>query len=171
MRWPALLPRNESFRPVPSCSCLQTCAWTCGRMSPGLHHAWQPLKRSLAVCRQPFPCLPPSQAFSAIYARLGVTLQERGESFYNPRLRGVVEELQEMAVAEESEGAIVVWAKVGCRAIRSSQCAQMGWLPCDGTPCAGRQILLNVFLPPGCGASTYLLLLQQCELSRLSSCG
>ena len=116
--------------------------------------AWQCVDKPSPGCPPP-----PPQAFSAIYARLGVTLQERGESFYNPRLRGVVEELQEMAVAEESEGAIVVWVKVGCRAIRSSQCAQMGWLPCDGTPCAGRQTLLNVFLPPGCVASTYLLLL------------
>eukprot|EP00891_Asterochloris_glomerata_P008140 jgi/Astpho2/8140/fgenesh1_pm.00120_%23_27_t len=58
-------------------------------------------------------CEASRKAFSAIYARLGVTLQERGESFYNPRLREAVEELQAMGVAEESEGAVVVWTKPG----------------------------------------------------------
>ena len=142
MRWPALLRKDVLLCLVLSCSCLQTCPWTCGCMSPGLHQALQPLQRGVAVCGQFLPCLP-LQAFSAIYARLGVTLQERGESFYNPRLRGAVEELQAMGVAEESEGAVVVWAKVGCRVACSSQSAQMGWLPCKTTPCAGRQTLLN----------------------------
>ncbi len=36
---------------------------------------------------------------------------ERGESFYNPMLPGVVAELKDKGVAEESEGAIVVWVK------------------------------------------------------------
>jgi arginyl-tRNA synthetase len=38
-----------------------------------------------------------------------VTLQERGESFYNPQLPGVVEELAGLGIVEESEGAQVVW--------------------------------------------------------------
>ncbi len=80
--------------------------------------ALPPLQHNVAVCGQSPPCLPLLQAFSAIYARLGVTLQERGESFYNPRLREAVEELQAMGVAEESEGAVVVWTKVR-------------WLPCN----------------------------------------
>lgn len=42
-----------------------------------------------------------------IYLRLGVTLQERGESFYNPFLAPLVKELMASGVAEESEGAKV----------------------------------------------------------------
>jgi arginyl-tRNA synthetase len=37
---------------------------------------------------------------------------ERGESFYNPQLRGVVEELEGMGVAVESEGAKCVFIEV-----------------------------------------------------------
>ncbi|WIA09204.1 hypothetical protein OEZ86_011787 [Tetradesmus obliquus] len=51
--------------------------------------------------------------FQAIYSRLGVTLQERGESFYNPMLKDVVEELREKGVAEVSEGATCVFVE-GC---------------------------------------------------------
>ncbi|GFH18588.1 uncharacterized protein HaLaN_15418, partial [Haematococcus lacustris] len=36
-------------------------------------------------------CAASRKEFQAIYTRLGVTLQERGESFYNPMLRPVVE--------------------------------------------------------------------------------
>ena len=47
--------------------------------------------------------------FDAIYARLGVTFdQTLGESFYNPRLKGIVEELACRGIAQESEGAQVV---------------------------------------------------------------
>lgn len=45
--------------------------------------------------------------FDAIYQRLDVRLVWRGESFYNPRLKPLVEELIESGVAEESEGAMV----------------------------------------------------------------
>ncbi|HPA16460.1 MAG TPA: arginine--tRNA ligase [Verrucomicrobiae bacterium] len=49
-------------------------------------------------------------AFERIYARLGVHFDESlGESFYNPMLRGVVEELVARGVARESEGAICVF--------------------------------------------------------------
>ncbi|KAF6266502.1 tRNA synthetases class I (R)-domain-containing protein [Scenedesmus sp. NREL 46B-D3] len=51
--------------------------------------------------------------FEAIYSRLGVTLQERGESFYNPMLKDVVEELREKGVAEVSDGATCVFVE-GC---------------------------------------------------------
>ncbi len=54
-------------------------------------------------------CEASRREFNAIYDRLGVTLTERGESFYNPRLRAVVEELKELGVAEESEGAMCVF--------------------------------------------------------------
>lgn len=51
--------------------------------------------------------------FESNYGRLGVRLavtNERGESFYNPRLPSLVEELKAAGVAEESEGAIVSFA-------------------------------------------------------------
>ncbi|MBN1669851.1 MAG: arginine--tRNA ligase [Kiritimatiellae bacterium] len=48
--------------------------------------------------------------FERIYARLGVTFDlVRGESHYNERLPGVVERLRQMGLAEESEGAQVVF--------------------------------------------------------------
>ena len=36
-------------------------------------------------------------------------LEERGESFYNPLLSGVIEELENQELAVESEGAKVVY--------------------------------------------------------------
>ena len=39
-------------------------------------------------------------------------LEERGESFYNPMLPGLVQWLLDQNIAEESEGAKVVWVKV-----------------------------------------------------------
>ena len=45
--------------------------------------------------------------FDAIYKRLDVALLWRGESFYNPALRPLVEELEERGLAEESDGAQV----------------------------------------------------------------
>ena len=49
--------------------------------------------------------------FEAIYSRLGVTLTERGESFYNPMLKNVVDELKERGIAELSEGAMCVFVE------------------------------------------------------------
>ncbi len=47
--------------------------------------------------------------FEKIYARLGVRFDlNRGESFYNDQLAGVVDRLTAMGLAEESEGALVV---------------------------------------------------------------
>ena len=49
------------------------------------------------------------EQFDQVYGRLGVAFDETlGESFYNPQLPGLVEELQGEGIAEESEGAIVV---------------------------------------------------------------
>jgi arginyl-tRNA synthetase len=51
-------------------------------------------------------------AFQQVYARLGVLLElddVAGESFYNPRLRSVVTELEDKGILEESEGAKVVF--------------------------------------------------------------
>jgi arginyl-tRNA synthetase len=48
--------------------------------------------------------------FDTIYGRLGVKFdQTLGESFYNPRLKGVVNELVSKGLARESEGAQVVF--------------------------------------------------------------
>jgi arginyl-tRNA synthetase len=47
--------------------------------------------------------------FEKIYARLGVRFDlARGESFYNDRLPGVIDQLTAKGLAEESEGALVV---------------------------------------------------------------
>lgn len=48
--------------------------------------------------------------FDAIYQRLGIAFDHAfGESFYNPRLAGVVRQLKEAGLVEESEGAWVVF--------------------------------------------------------------
>ncbi len=48
--------------------------------------------------------------FDTIYARLGVKFDHTlGESFYNPRLVGLVEELVTKGIAKESEGALAVF--------------------------------------------------------------
>ena len=48
--------------------------------------------------------------FDEIYGRLGVKFDHTlGESFYNPRLKAVVEDLRARGVARESEGALVVF--------------------------------------------------------------
>lgn len=52
-------------------------------------------------------CEASRREFDLIYDRLGVTLEERGESFYNPLLAPLVSELMEAGIAEESEGAKV----------------------------------------------------------------
>jgi arginyl-tRNA synthetase len=51
------------------------------------------------------------QEFAKIYDRLGVSLEERGESFYNPKLPAVVEELAQAGILEESDGAKVVFTE------------------------------------------------------------
>ena len=50
------------------------------------------------------------QEFDKTYTRLGVTFDHTlGESFYNPMLPGVVEELTRQGIARESEGAMCVF--------------------------------------------------------------
>jgi arginyl-tRNA synthetase len=50
------------------------------------------------------------QQFETVYTRLGVKFDHTlGESFYNPRLKAVVQELRAAGIARESEGAIVVF--------------------------------------------------------------
>src|SRR5260370_639981 len=49
--------------------------------------------------------------FDTIYARLGVKYDHTlGESFYNPRLKSVVQELRDKGIARESEGAVCVFS-------------------------------------------------------------
>jgi arginyl-tRNA synthetase len=48
--------------------------------------------------------------FDRVYARLGVTFDSTlGESFYNPQLKSIVQQLRERGLATESEGATVVF--------------------------------------------------------------
>lgn len=47
--------------------------------------------------------------FQKVYDRLDISLTERGESFYNPLLPGVVEELEEQGLLEEDAGAKCVF--------------------------------------------------------------
>lgn len=49
--------------------------------------------------------------FEAIYKRLGVNLTERGESYYNPMLKDVVDDLMSRGVGEISEGAACVFVE------------------------------------------------------------
>ena len=44
-----------------------------------------------------------------IYDRLDISLSEVGESFYNPMLRPMVDELKAAGVAVESDGAICIF--------------------------------------------------------------
>ena len=49
--------------------------------------------------------------FNAVYGRLGVKFDVMlGESFYNPQLKGVVEDLKQRGIARESEGAWCVFS-------------------------------------------------------------
>uniref|UniRef100_A0A0D6QSD5 arginine--tRNA ligase n=1 Tax=Araucaria cunninghamii TaxID=56994 RepID=A0A0D6QSD5_ARACU len=47
--------------------------------------------------------------FDQVYERLKVTLEEKGESFYNPYIPRVLQELNEKGLIEESEGAKVIF--------------------------------------------------------------
>ena len=50
--------------------------------------------------------------FNTVYDRLGVKFDVMlGESFYNPQLKGVVEDLKRQAIAKESEGAWCVFSE------------------------------------------------------------
>ncbi len=62
--------------------------------------------------------------FDAIYHRLDVHILWRGESWYNPRLTPLVEELIERGIAEESEGAKVPFLPTAT-ALDSCTCPQI----------------------------------------------
>ena len=56
-------------------------------------------------------CEASRREFQSLYDRLDVELVERGESFYNPMLEPLVEEMLARGVAEESEGATCVFVE------------------------------------------------------------
>ncbi|TXG48925.1 hypothetical protein EZV62_024800 [Acer yangbiense] len=47
--------------------------------------------------------------FDKVYNRLGVELEEKGESFYNPYIPRVIEALTNQGLVEENDGARVIW--------------------------------------------------------------
>lgn len=47
--------------------------------------------------------------FAQVYQRLGVYIEEKGESFYNPYIRDVIKELSDKGLVEESQGARVIF--------------------------------------------------------------
>ncbi|KAG2385346.1 Arginine--tRNA ligase [Vigna angularis] len=49
--------------------------------------------------------------FDKVYQRLGVRLEEKGESFYNPYIPGVLEKLDNLGLIEESDGARVIYVE------------------------------------------------------------
>ena len=53
----------------------------------------------------------PVKSFQKIYDRLDIRIQERGESFYNPLLPGVVKDLEDQGLLVEDQGAKVVFAE------------------------------------------------------------
>ena len=61
-------------------------------------------------------CNASRKEFQAIYDRLGVTNIWRGESFYNPLLAPLVEEMERAGISEDSEGAKVTLATCRLRA-------------------------------------------------------
>ncbi len=77
-----------------------------GRAETVKLHAADPENRELWRRFMPH-CL---KALAAMYQRLGVRFDvELGESFYDPMLSDVVEDLSKRGIAEESEGAVVVF--------------------------------------------------------------
>ncbi|MEM1242222.1 MAG: arginine--tRNA ligase [Cyanobacteria bacterium P01_H01_bin.26] len=63
----------------------------------GAYRAWQ------VLCKQS------RKEFQKIYDRLDVTIQERGESFYNPLLDDVIKDLDSLGLLEKDQGAQVVF--------------------------------------------------------------
>ncbi|XP_052182400.1 arginine--tRNA ligase, cytoplasmic-like isoform X2 [Diospyros lotus] len=49
------------------------------------------------------------KGYERVYQRLGIEIEEKGESFYNPYIPGVLEELSKKGLIEESEGAQVIF--------------------------------------------------------------
>ncbi len=47
--------------------------------------------------------------FSKIYTRLGINVEEKGESFYNSRIPGAIDECREKNLVEMSDGATCIF--------------------------------------------------------------
>lgn len=56
-------------------------------------------------------CEQSRREFQVIYDLLGIELTERGESFYNPFLPGIVEDLTQLGLLEENQGAQCVFVE------------------------------------------------------------
>ena len=54
-------------------------------------------------------CSESRKEFDSIYKKLDIKIEERGESFYNPFLKTIVEELNEKGISTEDQGAICVF--------------------------------------------------------------
>lgn len=52
------------------------------------------------------------KSFAIIYDRLGVSLEERGESFYNDMIPSVVDKLDKLGLVRESEGAKCIFTSI-----------------------------------------------------------
>lgn len=50
--------------------------------------------------------------FQKIYDRLDITLEERGESFYQSRMESIVKDLTEAKYLENDEGRLIMWGNV-----------------------------------------------------------
>jgi len=64
-------------------------------------------------------CAASRKEFAQIYERLGVKVEERGESFYNPMLKDVVEELKEKVRRPHYAQYDVPQVLAGCAILRS----------------------------------------------------
>ncbi|GAY51273.1 hypothetical protein WN943_001062 [Citrus x changshan-huyou] len=64
---------------------------------PKYHEAWAQI------------CEISRKEFDKVYKRLRVDLEEKGESFYNPYIPGVIDELSKQGLVEESQGARVIF--------------------------------------------------------------
>ncbi|CAE7620218.1 EMB1027 [Symbiodinium sp. CCMP2456] len=87
-------------------------------------------------------CEASRKEFDTVYGRLQIRgLQERGESFYNKMLPGVVEELQEKGLVTESDGALCVFTNVSETPLIVQKAD--GGFGYDSTDCAAVQHRIN----------------------------
>jgi arginyl-tRNA synthetase len=63
--------------------------------------------------------------FEAVYSRLGVKLEERGESFYNDMIPSVLEELRAAGVVDQSDGAEIIVCREGKEKIEVKDVAKI----------------------------------------------
>ena len=119
--WKTAARRVRATTPTPSAELARLYRLAQDRIKAGRHsgrggrqaetaklHAGDPENRALWSQFMPH-CL---AALQAVYDRLGVRFDvQLGESFYDPMLAAVVADLQDRGLADESEGAIVVFVE------------------------------------------------------------